>query len=488
MGLVLIPSEIKSGATLVKEMLKQNNEGYGKTLQTIIQLNENDALHSASWNTARQKLLECHSMIVAGMSAAHKAMENDVSSMETTLDAGEELDEDALLFEIKKLTEESQRLEESISKLWELASNPFFAETVNVNEVLKPYYEMLEATKEELELLKEKLDKLYELSEQSSMLFQMLGPLLTAIDAAISDAGVYVAGKGQLSDGSWKIVIAAAVQSIESRILSPECYLGVELGIRADDFREMYGEEMYGEIYKYINSHVGKVVDKDAKEQINKFILEKACDCKAVEVEAGVYQLRGVGNNVMYEMRAEEIGNVVMDMAFANQKVKRKYIANYLMENLEISMEQTAAIMGNMYAESHFSPLKKQRHIDDLYNPEYIKTYDADDEIGWGLIQWTYSSRKEGLQKYAEEKQRKSQDPEKPLLGDMDTQLEYLVLELTEGACKMQFAEFQKRENLKAATNYFCEEIERSKKDSSHMSEREQMAEEILAELTEGNE
>lgn len=488
MGLVLIPSEIKTGATLIKGKLKQNSESYGQTLQTINHLQENEALQSESWNTAKQKLLECHSMIVAGMSAAHKAMENDVSSMETTLDVGEELDEDELLLEIKRLTEECQRLEESINKLLELASNPFFAETVNVNDVLKPCYEMLEITKEELELLKKKLDKLYNVSQQTSMLFQMQVFLLAAIDIAISDAGVYITGKGQLSDGSWKKMIPAAVQSIETGMITPECYLGMELGIQADDFREMYGEELYGEVCEYINCHVGKVVDASAKEQINIFILEKACDCGAVVVENGIYQLRGAGNNVMYEMKAQEIGAVVMDMAFANQKVKRKYIANYLMENLEISMEQTAAIMGNMYSESHFSPLISQNDNKDLYQPDYIGKYEAGDDVGWGLIQWTYPSRKAGLKNYADAKQDESQNPEKSLLGDMDTQLEYLVLELTEGECKRKFAEFRKIEDVNVATNYFCREIERSNKYRSHMSEREQMAAEILAELTEGGE
>lgn len=486
MGLVLIPSEIKTGATLIKGKLKQNSESYGQTLQTINHLQENEALQSESWNTAKQKLLECHSMIVAGMSAAHKAMENDVSSMETTLDVGEELDEDELLLEIKRLTEECQRLEESINKLLELASNPFFAETVNVNDVLKPCYEMLEITKEELELLKKKLDKLYNVSQQTSMLFQMQVFLLAAIDIAISDAGVYITGKGQLSDGSWKKMIPAAVQSIETGMITPECYLGMELGIQADDFREMYGEELYREVCEYINCHVGKVVDASAKEQINTFILEKACDCGSAVVENGIYQLRGAKNRVMYEMKAQEIGAVVMDMAFANQKVKRKYIANYLMENLEISMEQTAAIMGNMYSESHFSPLISQNDNKDLYQPDYIEKYKAGDKVGWGLIQWTYPSRKAGLKDYADEKQRKSQNPEKSLLGDMDTQLEYLVLELTEGGSKEEFAKFREIKDVKAATNYFCDKIEIA--GSSNMSKREQIAAEILAELTEGGE
>ncbi len=53
--------------------------------------------------------------------------------------------------------------------------------------------------------------------------------------------------------------------------------------------------------------------------------------------------------------------------------------------------------MGNMQIESGFSPLNWQNELpDDLFCPEYIQLYadGINTSGGWGLVQWTYSSRK----------------------------------------------------------------------------------------------
>lgn len=146
-----------------------------------------------------------------------------------------------------------------------------------------------------------------------------------------------------------------------------------------------------------------------------------------------------------------------MNMAFANKDIKINYIAGYLKENLQIEDLQVAAILGNMYVESKFSPLISQEDDEDLYQPEYInrniKSIE-DDGIGWGLIQWTHWSRKRRLYDYAVSKGDVS------YFGDMDTQLEYLVYELKDGMCKKQFSKFIEIQDVDQATIYFRENIE----------------------------
>lgn len=75
-----------------------------------------------------------------------------------------------------------------------------------------------------------------------------------------------------------------------------------------------------------------------------------------------------------------------------------------------------AAILGNIQKESQFSPTNAQESFGypGTEDPEYIASYNAQDGVGWGIIQWTYHTRKQGLQDYANEKGTS--------VGDLDTQ------------------------------------------------------------------
>ena len=89
----------------------------------------------------------------------------------------------------------------------------------------------------------------------------------------------------------------------------------------------------------------------------------------------------------------QEVGTTVMNRAFANKDIKINYIAGYLKENLQIEDLQVAAILGNMYAESQFSPLVSEADSKDLYQPEYIKKYNdsiEEDGLGWGSVSYTH--------------------------------------------------------------------------------------------------
>ena len=91
--------------------------------------------------------------------------------------------------------------------------------------------------------------------------------------------------------------------------------------------------------------------------------------------------------------------------------------------------------MGNLQAESGLSANNLQNSYErsiGLGDDEYTSAVDSgsynnfvNDSAGYGLAQWTYYSRKQGLIDYAREKGSS--------IGDLLTQLEYLWKELTEG-------------------------------------------------------
>lgn len=92
-----------------------------------------------------------------------------------------------------------------------------------------------------------------------------------------------------------------------------------------------------------------------------------------------------------------------------------------------------AGIMGNLWAESGLNPKNLQgsyerrlKHTDESYTKAVDNgTYKnfVRDSAGYGLVQWTYHTRKQGLLNYAK-KQGKS-------IGDLTMQLEYLYIELS---------------------------------------------------------
>lgn len=92
-----------------------------------------------------------------------------------------------------------------------------------------------------------------------------------------------------------------------------------------------------------------------------------------------------------------------------------------------------AGLMGNLKAESGLKPTNLQNSLEkklDLMDEEYTLCVDegmyenfSKDAAGYGLAQWTYSSRKEALKKYADSKGAS--------IGNLEMQLEFLWQELT---------------------------------------------------------
>ena len=94
-----------------------------------------------------------------------------------------------------------------------------------------------------------------------------------------------------------------------------------------------------------------------------------------------------------------------------------------------------AGMMGNLFAESALNPMNLQNSYEKKLgytDSSYTKAVDngtytnfVRDSAGYGLAQWTFWSRKEGLFNYAKQKNKS--------IGDLQTQLEFLMTELSKG-------------------------------------------------------
>ena len=138
--------------------------------------------------------------------------------------------------------------------------------------------------------------------------------------------------------------------------------------------------------------------------------------------------IRGFIRPKFDEEKKEEKKLVPMTKGVADSGV----IWNFLKEK-GLNEFGIAGLMGNLKAESGLKPTNLQNSFEkklDLMDEEYTLCVDegiyenfSKDAAGYGLAQWTYSSRKEALKKYADSKGAS--------IGNLEMQLEFLWQELT---------------------------------------------------------
>ena len=155
--------------------------------------------------------------------------------------------------------------------------------------------------------------------------------------------------------------------------------------------------------------------------------------------------------------------------------VERKNFANiWTFLRLEMGVDAThaSAIMANMKAESWFSSNNLQDENGNITHHDPGYKYKTDDGKGYGIMQWTEKSRKEGLKKQAEDMGLD--------YGDLNAQLAYFRTEMnTDIYCKSQWAEFKNKKTLTDATEYFLEKIEMPRKENERREERNSFANQI---------
>ena len=130
----------------------------------------------------------------------------------------------------------------------------------------------------------------------------------------------------------------------------------------------------------------------------------------------------------------------------------------------------TAALMGNFMAESSLNPIcangvKKLG----LTNEQYTEIADLGknnnfitDGIAYGLVQWCYKTRKQGLLKFAKEQQKS--------VGDLNLQLDYIWQELQK--YKTVLNALYDATNIKVASDIVMLKYEKPSNKSEAMKER----------------
>lgn len=157
-----------------------------------------------------------------------------------------------------------------------------------------------------------------------------------------------------------------------------------------------------------------------------------------------------------------------------NGNTREEKIWNFLSDKIKNDYG-VAGLMGNLYAESALVPTnlqntfeKKLNLNDQTYTLEVDNgTYDnfITDKAGYGLAQWTYSTRKQGLLEYAMKKGTS--------IGDLEMQLEYLYQELTTNF-KIVLNTLIKAKTVKAASDAVLLKFEKPEDTSTAVKQKRQ--------------
>ena len=171
----------------------------------------------------------------------------------------------------------------------------------------------------------------------------------------------------------------------------------------------------HGDVYNWFN-RFGKTM-QDVRNDVEK-LLKGSTPAPSIPTPAPVIP------------EAKPSLNTSSSLVGANNEEK---IWNFLLK--EINNEfGVAGLMGNLKAESAFNPKnlqnsyeKKLNYTDDTYtlavdNGILSREAFSKDRAGYGLAQWTYWSRKQGLYDYIKGQNRS--------IGDLQGQLEYLIKEI----------------------------------------------------------
>lgn len=196
---------------------------------------------------------------------------------------------------------------------------------------------------------------------------------------------------------------------------------------------------------RYIRGFICPKYTEDGSSSSGSSIANKTVDELAKEVIAGVYG-NGDARKAALGSRYGEVQARVNEILKGSAKTEEtalsrqatatadaKVIWDYLIGKIGNAFG-VAGLMGNLYAESALVPINLQQTYEKSLgytDASYTAAVDngsytnfVRDSAGYGLAQWTYWSRKEGLLKYAQ--------GIKSSIGNLTTQLEFLYKELSE--------------------------------------------------------
>lgn len=160
-----------------------------------------------------------------------------------------------------------------------------------------------------------------------------------------------------------------------------------------------------------------------------------------------------IADEVNRRLRGESSGSY--NKPSSNEETLWKYF-----EEVGLNPMAIAGVLGNIYAESGLSPINLQNNFEDslgMNDKEYTNAVDSGeytnfvhDGAGYGLAQWTYYTRKQGLYDWAKECDSS--------IGDIGVQKTYLWKELQE---MIDIAKLNASKSIREASDIVLLEFER---------------------------
>lgn len=157
----------------------------------------------------------------------------------------------------------------------------------------------------------------------------------------------------------------------------------------------------------------------------------------------------------------EPSGEVELESVTGNSNEKKIY--RYLKNEMGLNTAAACGILVNIYSESSFNPKNLQNtyekplgYTDETYTEAVDNgTYTnfVRDAAGYGLCQWTYWSRKEGLLNYALDREVS--------IGDLEMQLAYMFSEMSSSVKRYLKNVENTVQGAYEAASYFCLTYER---------------------------
>ena len=217
MGLVLVPSEVTQMIKELREMLTGVMDGFKRALRAIIIFSDEERLKSDTWDTFKEKVVDYHDAIVRGMILVEDSLLADALTVEQCIGT-EELDEDKLDEDIKKLEIEKQGYESELEALKQIGNSPIGALVGKafVNTAIGILKDNIYAIEAEIRILGAKKIRLYSIENNTRNLFGSARRLLAAVKYAINDAGVEITGEGEMSKVDWRTTISDAYEKADS--------------------------------------------------------------------------------------------------------------------------------------------------------------------------------------------------------------------------------------------------------------------------------
>ncbi len=180
----------------------------------------------------------------------------------------------------------------------------------------------------------------------------------------------------------------------------------------------------------------------------------------------------GFRNRAMNILAENESNAQVKDLVDSVERKNFAKIWTFLRLGMGVDATHASAVMANIKAESGFSAdnLQNENGVITHHDPDYV--YSVNDGKGYGIMQWTFAARKQGLLNQAKSMGLQPKD--------LNAQLAYFRSETNNSSiCKSEWVEFKNKKTLIDATEYFLDYIEKPNEEDAHREDRIRFANEI---------